>query len=564
VTATPLSFAGRVKRRISWERNRFNLWRDFRRYAAALPSFRRFLDGLPSADGGSFVMISGRGMNVVWAQVWTVLSLCLRVRRLKGLVVASRADRHVNRYFRLLGLELVYLEDLPLEGGALPPAFASRLESAATFEDLKSLEHEGAPVGQIALSTYSRHKGTGVIDLADPEVRGYVKSWAARIVRAMAAARELYRGRDVRSVFFTEVFMEEYGAFYYAALGLGLNVTRFAGTVRDNAFIMQHLNKANDRVHHASLSRATWEKVKSLPFTPAMDRALTQNFLDRYGSKWHRSKRNHPGTAIMDPAEARRALGIAPGRKAAVVYSHILYDTLFFFGTDLFKDYAAWLVETARAACANDRVDWLIKVHPSNLWRGELDTLLKGKYEEERLLTDALGALPPHVRIVSADTKINPYTWFQLADYGVTVRGTSGLEMAALGKTVITAGTGRYEGNGFTVDCATPAEYLDVLKRLPDLPAPTSEQVDLAKRYAYSIFLLKPFTLHSVAPRLRSGAKVFRASDDMVYDPVPFDGKSLPLPADLEAFSRWAADPASLDLLGDWEGTAARREPAVR
>ena len=29
----------------------------------------------------------------------------------------------------------------------------------------------------------------------------------------------------------------------------------------------------------------------------------------------------------------------------------------------------------------------------------------------------------------------------QMADYGITVRGTSGLEMAALGKTVITAGT---------------------------------------------------------------------------------------------------------------------------
>ena len=61
-----------------------------------------------------------------------------------------------------------------------------------------------------------------------------------------------------------------------------------------------------------------------------MEAELSQNFTDRYGNKWHRSKRNHPNTKILDPAAARQSLGIGPDRKVAAIYSHIRYDTLFF------------------------------------------------------------------------------------------------------------------------------------------------------------------------------------------------------------------------------------------
>jgi hypothetical protein len=176
--------------------------------------------------------------------------------------------------------------------------------------------------------------------------------------------------------------------------------------------------------------------------------------------------------------------------------------------------------------------------------------LLNGRYEEERVIEQAIGKLPPHVRIVPASTKINPYTWFQLADYGITVRGTSGLEMAALGGAVITAGTGRYEGNGFTIDPPNRDAYLELLSRLPDLPDPTAEQVELAKRYAYSIFVLKPFTVPSLVPRLKTGKRRVVASDDIIYCPAPW-AKSY-LPPDLQRFSDWLVQPENQDLLNAW------------
>ena len=530
-------------------------WNDFILYARGIGAYCCLAESMQiDPTKGSLLIVSGRGMNVVWAQAWTVLSLAASAKGYRALVLTTRRQRNLNRYFRLLGVAPVYFEDYAAKMTlVLPEEVEKAVALASSFEDFKRLRYQDAPVGEIALSTYSRYCGTGIIDLSKPDVRQFVEQWLTQIVQGIHIADAIFEDHDVHLAFFTEVFMEEYGAFYYAALAKGINVTRFAGTVRDDAIIVQHLSRSNDRMHHSSLSPSSWAWVKTQPYTPAIDVALHKNFMDRYGERWHRSKRNQPGTQILDRDKARRQLGIPSDRKVAVIYSHILYDTLFFFGTDLFSDYAEWLVKTVRVACANPHIDWLIKVHPSNLWRGELNTLLNGRYEEERVIEQAIGKLPPHVRIVPASTKINPYTWFQLADYGITVRGTSGLEMAALGKTVITAGTGRYEGNGFTIDPPNRDAYLELLSRLPDLPDPTAEQMELAKRYAYSIFVLKPFTVSSLVPRLKTGKRRVVASDDIIYCPAPW-AKSY-LPPDLQVFSDWFVRSENQDLLNAWGGS---------
>ena len=40
-----------------------------------------------------------------------------------------------------------------------------------------------------------------------------------------------------------------------------------------------------------------------------------------------------------------------------------------FFGRDLFDDQEHWFIESVRGACANDRVNWIVKLHPANVWK---------------------------------------------------------------------------------------------------------------------------------------------------------------------------------------------------
>jgi hypothetical protein len=524
--------------------------RDFRRYIDRIELYKPLLEAFPKPEKGSVLIISGRGMNVTWAEMWPILGLAPRSLGYKGIILTTRAQKHLNRYYGLLDYELLFYEDLAKEVTMqLPQPLAEQVDAAVTLDDFRGLHYENGPVGEIALSTASRYQLSGIIDVADSKTRKEVVRWIGVVCQAMRIARLVYQRCNVRIVYINELFFEEYAGFYYQALREQLNIVKFTGTVRDKAFLIHHMSVKNDRLHHAALAESTWDRVKVLPYIN-VEKELTQNFEDRYGDKWFRSARNHKGTRRMEISEARHRLGVAPGRKVAVIFSHILYDTLFFFGTDLFDCHADWLIETVRAARENSDVDWLIKVHPSNIWRGELTVGHKNSYEEERLIQKHFGVLPPHVRVVPADNGINPYTWFQMADFCVTVRGTSGLEMATMGKVVVVAGTGRYENLGFTVTPPTRTAYLETLGRLASLPATTEEQRMLACRYAHALFVLKPIEFDFFDYQLRSGKKRVMASDDVTYYPVEPTGANA-LQGNLQRIADWLPRVDDVELLSE-------------
>lgn len=519
---------------------------DYFRFKRAASSYIRYMREFDFNDK-SLLIVSGRGMNVVWAQIWSIYSIVFRVNGYKRYVVTSKNHKKLNRYYSLLGIKLIFFEDI--DDNSYKNKYITiteEIENLESFENFRDFYYNEMPAGQIALSTYSRHHGTGNIRIDDQTVSNDVRDWVKLICKTFDQAKYVYKKYNIQALFFTEVFMEEYGAYYYAALDERLNVIRFAGTVRDNAIIVQHLNKENDRTHHASIAGLTWEEIKSAGFSSEIKLELAQNFQDRYGKKWHRSSRNHPDTLMMDVEAVKKQLGISEDRKVAIIFSHILYDTLFFFGTDLYESYADWLVNTVKIACENDSVDWIIKVHPSNIWRGELNTIFGGRYEEEKLIYEQIGELPNHVKIVGADTNINPLSWFQVGDYCITVRGTSGLEMATLGKTIITAGTGRYDHNGFTFDSESIEEYEHRLANINDLTALSEEQIQLAQLYAHALFVRKPFEMHCMNAQLKTGKKKMLSSDDIIY--IPKSMKS-GLPNDLNVFKDYSENLQMQDLL---------------
>jgi hypothetical protein len=90
-------------------------------------------------------------------------------------------------------------------------------------------------------------------------------------------------------------------------------------------------------------------------------------------------------------------------------------------------------------------------------------------------------------------------------DYCLTVRGTIGIEAGCFGIRVLTAGTGRFDRLGFTRDYATTADYLADLRRLPALPPMTPAEIELARRFAYGVFMARPTKLTANTFRFGDG-----------------------------------------------------------
>ena len=463
----------------------------------------------------------------------------------------------LTQYYRLAGVDNVYCwEDFT--GHAETQAAQAAVERMRSSDELIQFQWAGIRVGRFAASTTLRQLRVGSLDLSEPEVRRHVtQRIAAGLLHARAAQRLIATVRPSVALFVDRGYTPQ-GELFDVCLEQGIDTITWNGSHKSNALILKRYSTENRDAHPASLSARTWEALRQMAWTPAHRERLQQELFQTYASgDWYSEVGTQFHTRLIEPEEVRRRLGLDPGKKTAVIFAHILWDGTFFWGRDLFGSYEEWLIETVRAACANPRVNWIIKVHPANQVKNVRDGV-RGDYAEVIALRRAIGSLPPHIVVMPAESEINNYSLFPLIDYGVTVRGTIGIETASFGIPVLTAGTGRYDHRGFTIDSESPHEYLDRLRRIHELPPLLPAQRELAERFAYGVFVLRPFALKTLTFEFDIDARATPRTS--IRAVTKADWLNAP---DLRAFASWAADRRAEDFLMWPDQTTARPSAAV-
>jgi hypothetical protein len=263
-----------------------------------------------------------------------------------------------------------------------------------------------------------------------------------------------------------------------------------------------------------------------------------------------------PDTEVRTGEQIMAELGLDPTRPTAVIFAHVLWDASLFYGVDLFDGYADWLVRSVAAAVANRRVNWVVKAHPANVFRSAHGHV-GGESSEVTLLREHFPELPGHVHVLLPDTTISTRSLYEHADYGITVRGTPGLEMACFGKPVFTAGTGAYSGLGFTFDSASVSEYLGRLAAIETYAPLPVETTELARRYAHTVFLRRPWAPRSFRQVFEFPERGWHPLDrNVVLAARSID--EVHRAGDLDEWAAWALDTDEPDFVP--EGAASVRE----
>jgi hypothetical protein len=455
----------------------------------------------------------------------------------------SRTNTRAAEYFRAFGItEFVYLDEFAAsdaERARCAAEATALLAGDLSFQAVKTWTFRQSWIGPQILSTVSRRQFDGAPDPADPATRDEIAALLPTLLQRVLVAERVVKNVAADLGLVIEANYALYGPLIDALIGGGTPVVQATQPWRDDALTFKRLTAETRRIHPSSIAPATFARLQQRPFTAAEDTALDRLFADRYSGKWFLQSRNQPGTHGADAATIRQRFVLDPAKKTATVFSHVLWDANLFYGEDLFANYGAWFVATVRAAVANPHLNWLIKLHPANLWKRAREGV-EGEYSELRLIAAEIGELPPHVRLVAPDNDIATSSLFQFTDYGVTVRGTSGMELPCFGKPTLTAGTGRYSGLGFTDDSASAAEYLERLatlhRRAPLSPAET----ELARRHAHAAFLLRPWLMTSFRSTF---AKQQGGGDPLDHNLACLTGTLAQLQrnGDLDRWARWAA-----------------------
>lgn len=457
-------------------------------------------------------------------------------------VLCHPSDAYMRPYYELAGVAEIVEWQSTSKVGQFRQQADAMLSRCRSLDDVLTLDYAGVRVGRAALATTLRITQLRPLDVGlespDPQLRYQL----ALAMSATETARPLVERLRPALTLAYEVDYTPKREIFELCLSLGHPVVvACRGSKADTLIVKRYTAPADElQQHPSSLSRATWERLQRIPWTQARRRELQDEWRSCYSrGDWWGIPSPLVTRAAWSHEETRGRLAMDATRKIAVVFAHVPWDASFCWGRDLFSDYQEWLCETVRAACANVHLNWVIKIHPANIGKS-----IRMRDGEEPIEVSAIrrecDPLPSHIVMLPAESAIDTPSLLAAADYCVTVRGTVGIEAASLGIPVLTCGTGRYDGRGFTIDSRSAADYLAKLTRLHEIPRLTAAQQELAERFAYGLFVLRPFPFE---PALLHALSLGGGARSTPWQP---DGA-------LEEFSDWLLDTTLEDFikLGD-------------
>ncbi len=485
------------------------------------------------------------------AKVEALFAAALAQQAYRPVVLLPERSAPIERAFLACGaVEFIYLNELLTpEIMVEARAEADRVLADTTDpEALANLEINGFRTGRNVQSRVVRKFRVGRLDAGSAEQMDELRRVLAESLAVSRVASRLLDDLKPDLAVFLEKGYTPAGEVYDVCLLKGVGTIHWLSAPQSDHLLFKRYSLSTRADHPFALGADTWERLQSAPWSPTQDQLVVERIASHYQSgAWYNRQQLQTGKRFMPPAEVRSKLGARPGRKVAVIFAHILYDATFFYGESLYPDYEQWLVETVRGAIANPEMDWVVKVHPVNVWRSRMDGVPMEQIEAQ-VLRREFGELPTHVSLMPANTEINTYSLFDAIDCGLTVRGTIGMELPCFGVPVVTAGTGRYSGHGFTIDPSSREEYQEILSRLHEQAPLSDEQRRQARQYAFGAFFLRPYPTASF--RLNYHARSFGVAalnQNVELDPEMIE--RWPNVPDLQQIAAWAGGSRTTDLL---------------
>lgn len=457
-----------------------------------------FLGNLACANKSSKnLLVVNLSDGVFEAKMEGVLAKALEVHSgCEPVILTNSTCYTAVRYFKVFGFKHFIFWDEFIE--RVKSSQDTSLWAKSSFDRLLNYQFRGVFVGRHMLSSIIRTLRHGSLDFNDPLVQKLLKQYFQKAEKTVFAAEQLIDKIKPDTVLFLEKGYSPYGEIFDVAINQNLNVVHWGHSHKRDSIVFKRYNRTNRHFPNFSLSPGNWAFVRKKMLWNSQKEAGFMNEIKEAYEKgsWFNRKFLLAGKKIKSPDEVRAQLGLDKNKKTAIIFSHVLWDATFFYGENIFKDYEDWLIETVKAAQANSRVNWIVKIHPDYIWKmKQLGPNAKPK--DLLVLKAKIGELGNHIKMMEPDTDISTYSLFPVTDYCLTVRGTIGVEMACFGVPVLTAGTGRYSGMGFTIDSKNREEYLDNMRRIEEIPRMSAEQTTLARKHAFALFKLRPFRFTS-------------------------------------------------------------------
>lgn len=386
-----------------------------------------------------------------------------------------------------------YNVDYSLAGSFIDDNKKKELENLSMTIELKeiySYNYLGVDVGMLAWSSVIRYMKGFIIERKDMKKEDEIllrKYFYAGLVNTYVAEEVINKFKPV-SLFGSHGVYVDYSPAILLAYLKGIKTLIWSSGFKDFLHYFTIPKKPN-KLEFRGITEPEWKKRKEKPLSEEENRTLDDYIHHRFNKGNKRDFLNV--TLPEDPEALRKKLGFDNGRKVVCLFCHVSWDLSFDLSKMIFDNANQWLSESMKAIFDIKNVNWIIRVHPGEKVSGSL-------YTNDDFIKENFSEIPDHVKILWSDSEINSLGLYKLLDVGITLFGTMGAELPILGKPVISGGEAHFSNKGFTIDAKTREEYFNLLKNISGIDLLKKDQIDIARRYAYSYFIERQIPINIV------------------------------------------------------------------
>lgn len=351
---------------------------------------------------------------------------------------------------------------------------AENLISGIGEPELRGLTIDGIRIGEEAYAGALRYFAVGDLDgepVAQSVLRRYV---LAAYLTMCSIERALSAIRPSIVIFHHGIYVPQ-GIVGQIARRQHIRVVNWALGYRKKTFIYSH----GDTYHRTMISepRSQWDNGS---LSEKDDQRLTEYLKSRQTNSQDWFKFNQEPESSLEEIRKRLALDSRP---IVLLLTNVTWDAQLYYSTSAFPSLLDWLEYSILHFAKRPDLQLVVRVHPA-----EVRGTLKSRQPVMEVMQRRIPVLPPNVKVVGASSDISTYGLAELSVCTFIFGTKTGVELSAIGKTVIVVGDAWIRTKGFSIDISNMEQYEHVLRALPNVKRLTEEQIQWARQYAYHYF----------------------------------------------------------------------------
>ena len=373
-------------------------------------------------------------------------------------------------------------------GALLTPGEAEeskRIAATMPVDEIPAWELDGIRLGEHAMSGALRFYARG--DLNDePDGEEVLRTYLRSALYTFHAIRRLLDSEHFDCVVLHHGIYVPQGPVAEICRARGIRVATWHPDYRRNCFTF-----AKGDTYHREMIVEPVSEWEDMEWSAAHESAIMDYLQSRQsGAEDWISFNREPEERLAKIADE---LGLDASKPWIGLLTTVMWDARLHYPDNAFPGVWEWVRQSIEYFAGRPDLQLVVRVHPAEV---------RGRLPARQLMTNeiarAFPVLPSNVVVIPAESRISSYALLANCDAALIYATKMGLELTATGIPTVVAGESWIRGKGFSLDAGSPAEYREILDRLPLRERMPAAQVERARKYAFHYFFRRMIPLDFV------------------------------------------------------------------